>query len=143
MSAQGALGRRGLPSRRHRLLLVAVLVVGFAVLAISALKGTLSYYRTPTELKNQGVSGQQVRLSGMVVPGSVRQNGGDVSFVMTDGAADIHVRSTAEPPDTFRAGQGALVVGRMRSGSVFQATSVIVRHSNVYRAASPSRGSRR
>lgn len=142
MSAQRALRRRRLPSRRHRLLLVAVLAVGAAVLAISALKGTLTYYRTPTELKNQGVTGQQVRLSGIVVRGSVRQNGGGIRFVMTDGATDVNVRSSAEPPHTFRAGQGALVIGRMRSRSVFQATEVVVRHSNEYRAASPSRGSR-
>ena len=126
------------PSRRHRLLLVGVLAVAILIVAMSALKGTLTYYRTPTELKQQGPTGQQVRLSGLVEPGTVRQNGGGVTFVITDGATNLTVDSTAEPPDTFRAGQGALVIGRLQSTNVFRATEVVVRHSNQYRAASPS-----
>jgi cytochrome c-type biogenesis protein CcmE len=133
--------RRRLTRRRLTLgLVVAVVLLGVGLLSASALQGTFTYYKTPTELLGTAVrSDQSVRLGGMVQPGSVHHHGDVVRFVVTDGANDIDVVSHGTPPSTFRGGQGTVVVGHYlgsrASGALFRADTVEVRHSNQYRAA--------
>jgi cytochrome c-type biogenesis protein CcmE len=110
---------------------VGVLAVLLA--AASQLEGTLTFYKTPTELA-ASPSASVVRVGGLVVEGSVHRHGGVISFVLTDGADDLKVRSTIQPPGTFRGGQGAVVEGKLGEDGVFVASSVVVRHSNQYRA---------
>lgn len=141
MTTQPLPGRR--PTRRRltrrRLTLgvaVAVVLLGVGLLSASALQGTFTYYKTPTELMGTAVrSDQSVRLGGLVEPGTVRHHGDVVRFVVTDGANDIDVVSHGTPPSTFRGGQGAVVVGHYVDGRIFRADTVEVRHSNQYRAA--------
>ena len=125
------------PRRRRSLIaIVAVVVLGVGLLSASALQGTFTYYRTPTELMSTAVrADQSVRLGGMVQPGSVRHHADVVRFVVTDGANDVRVVSHGTPPSTFRGGQGTVVVGHYVEGRIFRADSVEVRHSNQYRAA--------
>jgi cytochrome c-type biogenesis protein CcmE len=115
---------------------VAVVLIGVGLLSASALQGTFTYYKTPSELMSTAVrSDESVRLGGMVEPGSVHYRGDVVRFVVTDGANDIAVVSHGTPPSTFRGGQGTVVTGHYVDGKVFRADSVEVRHSNQYRAA--------
>jgi cytochrome c-type biogenesis protein CcmE len=112
-----------------------VALAGVVVLAASGFQDTLTYYRTPTEVaQDHPPPDQRFRVGGMVVPGSVERDGGEVSFVLTDGATDIDVVSTGTPPKTFRAGQGAVVEGLLSEPGTFHADRVLVRHSNEYRA---------
>lgn len=133
------------PVARRRRIRLPLLVVGLAlvavivVLAVSAMQGTVTYYRTPSELATgRPQPGAHLRLGGMVVPGSVHGQGVHVRFTLTDGAHDVRVIVTSAPPSDFRAGQGAVVEGTMRSRSVFVADRVLVRHSNEYRPPSPA-----
>lgn len=121
-------GRRG-----PLLLLGLVLAVAVVVIATSGFKSTLTYYKTPTDLiTNPPGAGQHLRLGGLVETGTVHHHDATVRFVLTDGAQEIPVVSTGTPPQTFRAGQGAVVEGVLGSGGVFRANTVIVRHSNQY-----------
>jgi cytochrome c-type biogenesis protein CcmE len=61
----------------------------------------------------------------------------DLRFTVTDGARDVQVHSTGAPPQMFRDGMGVIVEGRYGSGGVFEATSLMVKHSNEYRAPEP------
>lgn len=129
--------RRRWTRRRVSLgVVVAVVLIGVGLLSASALQGTFTYYKTPSELMSTAVrSDESVRLGGMVEPGSVHYRGDVVRFVVTDGANDIAVVSHGTPPSTFRGGQGTVVTGHYVDGKVFRADSVEVRHSNQYRAA--------
>jgi cytochrome c-type biogenesis protein CcmE len=49
----------------------------------------------------------------------------------------VPVRATGAPPQMFRAGIGVIVEGRFHKNGVFQATNLMVRHSNEYRAPPP------
>lgn len=135
--------RRRLTRRRLTLgVVVAVVLLGVGLLSASALQGTFTYYKTPTELMGTAVrSDQSVRLGGLVEPGSIRHHGDVVRFVVTDGANDVDVVTHGTPPSTFRGGQGAVVVGHLVDGrtSLFRADTVEVRHSNQYRAARTAR----
>jgi cytochrome c-type biogenesis protein CcmE len=113
-------------------LAVAVLA-GVALLAAGAMKGTLTYYETPTDLVTRPPSTtESVRVGGLVTAGTVRHRGPVVRFVLTDGAHDLDVVTDGTPPSTFRGGAGAVVEGHVGTSGVFHATRVLVRHSNEY-----------
>ena len=125
-------GRARRPGRAPLVVLVVVAVVGVVLVAMSAMQGTLTYYRTPSELLSDPPA-QAVRVGGLVVAGTVIHHGATVRFVLTDGAHDVTVVTDGAPPATFRAGQGAVVEGHLLTGGLFRADQVIVRHSNQYR----------
>lgn len=121
------------PGRGRLALLGLVVLVAVVVVAASGFKGTLTYYKTPTDIvSSPPLNNQHLRVGGLVVKGSVHHHGAVVRFELTDGAHDLNVVSTGTPPRTFRAGQGAVVEGRLASGGIFRADRVLVRHSNQY-----------
>jgi cytochrome c-type biogenesis protein CcmE len=121
------------------LVLVAVVLVVVAYLAFSSIGSALVYYLTPTELLDRGEAGigQTVRLGGQVADGSVSGPATDLTFVITDGDAEITVHSTVAPTRSFREGTGAVVEGQLGSDGVFEATQVIVKHDENYQAPEP------
>lgn len=120
--------------RRRAAVLGVVVVAAVGVIAAGGFEHTLTYYRTPSEvIKQPPPAGQDLRVGGMVLPGSVVHRGLRYSFVITDGARDLHVVSDTAPPKTFRAGQGTVVDGFLSPDGVFHANQVLVRHSNVYK----------
>jgi cytochrome c-type biogenesis protein CcmE len=61
----------------------------------------------------------------------------DLRFVVMDsGGQSVNVHSTGAPPQMFRDGMGVVVEGRFQHG-LFQATNLMVKHSNEYRAPKP------
>ncbi|MEX0429326.1 cytochrome c maturation protein CcmE [Nocardioides sp. DS6] len=122
---------RGWRARLPLLVLVLAVVVAVSLLATAGAEGTLTYYRTPSELL-AAPSSHQVRLGGLVVDGSIHRHDGTVRFALTDGKQQVEVVSRTVPPQTFRAGQGAVVNGTLDDRGVFEARSVVVRHDNQY-----------
>jgi cytochrome c-type biogenesis protein CcmE len=121
------------------LVLVAVVLVVVAYLAFSSIGSALVYYLTPTELIDRGEAavGETVRLGGQVATGSVSGPATDLTFVLTDGDAEITVHSTVAPTRSFREGSGAVVEGALGTDGVFEATQVIVKHDENYEAPAP------
>lgn len=124
----------GWRARLPLLVLVVAVVVGVSLLATAGAEGTLTYYRTPSEVL-AAPSSHQVRLGGLVVAGSIHRSGGTVRFALTDGKHQVEVVSDVVPPQTFRPGQGAVVQGTLDDHGVFDAHSVVVRHDNQYKPA--------
>lgn len=125
--------------RPGRLALVAVLLAGGGLLVTSALRDTLTYYRTPGEVLTDPDAGRHpVRLGGEVVPGSLRHDGDLVVFRLADADRQVTVRQRGVPPETFREGEDAVVEGRLGTDGVFDADRVLVRHGNEYRPFSPA-----
>jgi cytochrome c-type biogenesis protein CcmE len=119
-------------------------LAGVGLFAASAMKGTLTYYETPTDLVTRPPStSQSVRVGGLVTAGTVHHHGPVVRFVLTDGAHDLPVVTDGTPPATFRGGAGAVVEGHVSGSGVFRATRVIVRHSNQYHPPRAGKGSAR
>jgi cytochrome c-type biogenesis protein CcmE len=121
------------------LVLVSVVLVVVGYLAFSSIGSALVYYLTPTELLARGDEGigQTVRLGGQVATGSVSGPATDLTFVLTDGEADITVHSTVAPTRSFREGTGAVVEGALGESGIFEATQVIVKHDENYQAPEP------
>jgi cytochrome c-type biogenesis protein CcmE len=118
-----------------------VLVLVFAWLLFGGLEKNVVFFLTPKELLAKGRDGVgvPVRLGGQVKPGSMTWDAKtlDLRFTVTDGAKEIPVHSTGAPPQMFRDGMGVVVEGRVGQGGVFQATNLMVKHSNEYRAPKP------
>ena len=121
-------------------LILTLLIVlgGFGYLIYGGLDDNLVYFLTPSELQAKGDSAQDkpVRLGGMVVPGTVKWDAQaiDLRFTLADTKGKIDVHSRKAPPQMFREGQGVVVEGRLNRSGVFESTSLMVKHSNEYKA---------
>ncbi|MGB9041462.1 MAG: cytochrome c maturation protein CcmE, partial [Pseudolabrys sp.] len=102
--------------KRRRLVLIGaslgVLIVA-AVLVLSALRDSIVFFNSPTDVAEKHISsGTRMRIGGLVKPGSIER--GDnllVRFAVTDGKTDIRVRYNGIVPDLFREGQGVVAEG--------------------------------
>jgi len=123
---------------------VGALLIGFGYLLYGGIGDNLVYYLTPSELEARGDAAYEtsVRLGGVVIPESVRWDADalDLRFRVGDGTSELEVHSTGAPPQMFRDGIEVLVEGRLASSGVFESTSLMVKHSNEYRA--PEEGQR-
>jgi cytochrome c-type biogenesis protein CcmE len=114
-----------------------VFVAAFAYLLYGGIGDNLVYFLTPSELLAKGAKAYDtpLRLGGQVVPGSVHWDAPsvDLRFVMQDGKAQVPVHSRGAPPQMFRDGIGVVVEGRYSQNGTFEATNLLVKHSNEYR----------
>ncbi len=127
------------PRTRKRVgigLSVAVILGAFGYLLWGGIGNNLVYFLTPTELYAKGTSAidTPVRLGGMIEANSVVWDAQklDLRFKVTDGTKEVAVHSTGAPPSMFRPGIGVIVEGRYGKDGVFNATNLMVRHSNEY-----------
>ena len=127
--------------RRWALVAAGILIATFAWLLYGGLDKNIVFFLTPRELLAKGAAGYDVpvRLGGQVKPASVKWNEKalDLQFVVTDGMGQITVHTSGAPPQMFRDGMGVVVEGRYCHNGVFQATNLMVKHSNEYRPPKP------
>jgi len=115
-----------------------VIVAAFTWMIFGGLRNNVVFFLTPQELLAKGTEGVDVpvRLGGQVKPDSKEWDPAtlDLRFTVTDLKDTIRVKSTGSPPQMFREGIGVIVEGRLGRDGVFHATSLMVKHSNEYRA---------
>jgi cytochrome c-type biogenesis protein CcmE len=124
-------------SRRFMIGAFAVAAAAFGVIAYSGINKNLVYYWTPSELTANGrkAYGANIRLGGMVVPGSIRKLGGSaVEFDVKDSHEVVRVKTSTVPPQMFRENIGVVVEGTMVPGGYFKSTRLMVSHNNEYQA---------
>jgi cytochrome c-type biogenesis protein CcmE len=127
--------------RRWLIVAAAILVATFGWLLYGGLDKNVVYFLTPKELRAKGPAGYEVpvRLGGQVKPASVKWDAQalNLTFVITDGATEVPVHARGAPPQMFRDGMGVVVEGRYARNGMFEATNLMVKHSNEYRAPRP------
>jgi cytochrome c-type biogenesis protein CcmE len=105
-----------------------------AVLVLTALKDSIVFFNSPTDVVEKQVQpGTRIRLGGLVKPGTVQR--GDelaVRFEVTDGKSAIAVHYQGVLPDLFREGQGVIAEGALQPGGAFKADSVLAKHDEKY-----------
>ncbi|HWQ95594.1 MAG TPA: cytochrome c maturation protein CcmE, partial [Gammaproteobacteria bacterium] len=69
---------------------------------------------------------------GLVKEGSVKRNGTEVQFAITDTAQTITVRYTGILPDLFKEGKGVVAQGQLQGDGVFAAREVLAKHDENY-----------
>src|SRR5256886_13104041 len=86
---------------------VGVAALGIAAaLVLSAFQKNLVFFFTPSQVAaNEAPQGRSFRIGGMVVPGSLKREGVDVEFTVTDTAKSMRVTYRGQLPDLFREGK--------------------------------------
>jgi cytochrome c-type biogenesis protein CcmE len=115
---------------------IAVVAAALAYMIYAGVTQSAVYFVTPSELSAAPIPGKVYRLGGMVEKGTVRWTPAtlDLSFSLTDGQARLPVRHHGTPPDLFGEGRGAVVEGRWTSAGYFEATQILAKHSEEYKA---------
>ena len=104
-----------------------------AALVLSAFQKNLVFFFTPTQVAaNEAPLGRTFRIGGMVEKGSVRREGVDVRFVVTDTAKSMPVVYRGQLPDLFREGKGVVAQGELGTDGVFRAREVLAKHDENY-----------
>ena len=124
-------------TRRQRRLVLIGLALGIlgvaAALVLSALRDTIVFFHSPTEIAEKSIQpGTRIRIGGLVKEGSVRRNGLQVRFDVTDGARSLPVVFSGVLPDLFREGQGVVAEGALESSQLFRADTVLAKHDENY-----------
>lgn len=124
--------------RRQRLFLVLFLLTGAGVavsLTLFALQQNINLFYSPTEIAGgRAPVGQNIRVGGLVVPGSVWRDPDSlqVRFSLTDEGEQIVVHFDGILPDLFREGQGIVALGRLEQEGHVHASEVLAKHDETY-----------
>jgi cytochrome c-type biogenesis protein CcmE len=127
-------------TRRLKLLIgAAVIAACVGYLIYGGIQETIVYFVTPSELHAKGTSayGKALRLGGLVREGSWAKEPSTLlhTFELVDHTSTVKVAFRGIPPDLFGEGRGALVEGSYGPDGVFQAKTILAKHSEEYKAA--------
>ena len=118
---------------------IAAIALGVAALGtatalvLTAFEQNLVFFFTPSQVAaNEAPQGRTFRIGGMVLPGSVKRDGVEVRFVVTDTAKTIPVLYRGALPDLFREGKGVVAQGQLGADGVFTAKEVLAKHDENY-----------
>jgi cytochrome c-type biogenesis protein CcmE len=129
----------------------AVIVGTIAWLAFTGYGANKSYYVTIAELGGLGDKAyhSQLRVEGFVQPGSIDQNGTNVTFLLnefeshnpkapTGRLLKVIYKGSEPPPDTFKDNSQALAEGTYGRDGQFHATVLQAKCASKYAPAQPS-----
>ena len=122
--------------RHKRIAAIAAGVVALGIataLVLTAFQKNLVFFFTPSQVAaNEAPQGKTFRIGGMVLEGSVKRDGVDVRFSVTDTAKAIPVVYRGALPDLFREGKGVVAQGQLGADGVFRAREVLAKHDENY-----------
>ena len=123
------------PKRKRLWLLVASLAtLGVAAtLVLTALNDNIVFFYSPSQLADKKPApDRRLRIGGLVEQGSVRKDGQEVRFKVTDLKRSVDVVYRGLLPDLFREGQGVIAEGSLAASGVFTASEVLAKHDENY-----------
>ena len=111
------------------IVLIAIGFLGYQGFVYSA-----TYYYTVSEFAEQQSSfaDKNVRVAGNVTDGTIVRQGTNLKFTMSDGPNDLKVVYKGVIPDTFKAGIQAVVLGKLNSEGIFEATELLAKCPSKY-----------
>jgi cytochrome c-type biogenesis protein CcmE len=123
--------------QRHKR--IAWIALGLAALGVasalvlSAFNKNLVFFFSPTQVAaKEAPLGRTFRIGGIVAPGSVKRDGVDVRFVVTDTAQNLPVVYRGQLPDLFREGKMVVAQGQLGEDGAFHAREVLAKHDENY-----------
>ena len=123
--------------RRHKR--IAFIVVGLAGLGLaaylvaSAFRNNLVFFFSPSDVaERKAPVGRTFRIGGLVQEGTLKRDGLNVQFTVTDTASSIPVVYNGILPDLFKEGRGCVAQGKIGTDGVFHADEVLAKHDENY-----------
>ena len=123
------------PRQKRATIIVGILAaVGVATaLVLNAFSSNLVFFYSPSQVAaHEAPEGRPFRVGGMVTAGSVRRDGVDVVFTVTDLVKSLQVHYHGPLPDLFKEGKGVVAEGKLGSDGVFTAREVLAKHDENY-----------
>tara|TARA_B100001939_G_C16885378_1_gene592824 strand:+ start:895 stop:1290 length:396 start_codon:yes stop_codon:yes gene_type:complete len=121
--------------RKKRLQKVLLIILGASVgifLILYSLNNKLDYFYTASDFKNANFSeNRRVKLGGMVLEGSVKQNKDGIIFSVTDYKETVNVYYAGIVPDLFKEGSGVVALGYINK-DILIADQVLAKHDENY-----------
>jgi cytochrome c-type biogenesis protein CcmE len=120
--------------KRFAWIALGLVALGIATaLVLSAFNKNLVFFFTPSQVAaKEAPVGRTFRIGGMVVPGSVKREGVQVHFLVTDTAKTMPVVFSGQLPDLFKEGKGVVAQGQLGADGVFKAREVLAKHDENY-----------
>ena len=123
--------------RRHKritFILIGLAGLGLAAfLVASAFRNNLVFFFSPTDVvAKKAPVGRTFRVGGLVQEGTLKRDGLNVQFTVTDTAASIPVVYNGILPDLFKEGRGCVAQGKIDASGVFHAEQVLAKHDENY-----------
>jgi cytochrome c-type biogenesis protein CcmE len=120
--------------KRRRLYFVLLGLLGLGAgtaLVLTAFQDNIVFFFSPTDIAAKPLCERRCTIGGLVATGSLKKEGQNVSFDVTDTVETVSVKYVGILPDLFREGQGVVAEGRMTNG-VFMASNVLAKHDENY-----------
>ena len=115
---------------------ITLIVLTVAYLAYLGAQESKSYYATIKQLHAMGDDAykKNLRVSGNVLPGSIKMSGPQADFVMIEDGETLHVvyKGSEPPPDTFKDNAQALAEGSFSRDGVFHAKQIQAKCASKY-----------
>jgi cytochrome c-type biogenesis protein CcmE len=122
--------------RHKRLAVIGGIVASVAVaagLVLNAFQSNLVFFYSPSQVvAKEAPAGRTFRVGGLVKEGSVKRNGTEVQFAVTDTAQTMQVKYVGILPDLFKEGKGVVAQGQVGADGVFVAREVLAKHDENY-----------
>jgi cytochrome c-type biogenesis protein CcmE len=117
---------------------IGIMAIAIIAIAMTQLSSNVVYFFTPEEAQAKAaeITGQNIKVGGMVVPGSVQWKAEtlDLAFTISDlKNHEIRISHRGTPPDMFKEGQGVVVEGSIApDGNSITSRKLMVKHSEEY-----------
>ena len=114
---------------------IAVIAVTVSYLVYAGVKDTMVYYLTVEELRDRvpSVFDDRVRVSGMVVPGTIERNTGEpLRFTVTDGGETMDITYEGIVPDIFKDDVEVVIEGVYTRDNIFVADTLLAKCPTKY-----------
>ncbi len=90
------------------------------------------FFYSPSQVaQHEAPTGRAFRIGGMVEKGTLKRDGTDVRFVVTDTAKSVPVHYVGILPDLFKEGKGVVAQGRLEGGT-FRRAEILAKHDENY-----------
>ena len=122
--------------RRLLITIIIILTLGLATkLILMALEDNIVYFYTPNDLIEKFGDTKniqnKIRIGGLVLENSIKKEGKQTIFMITDRKKEVKVVFKGPLPDLFREGQGIVAEGMFQNNN-FIASEVLAKHDENY-----------
>ncbi len=122
--------------KKRAFLLAAFLAISVIsiFLILSALNKNVLYFKSPTDIKSsQDLDyNKKFRVGGMVKINTLKINGNEIKFIITDFKNEIKVSYKGTIPNLFGEGKGVVAEGKLQDKKFFLADRILAKHDENY-----------
>tara|TARA_Y100001954_G_C15552280_1_gene474407 strand:+ start:277 stop:705 length:429 start_codon:yes stop_codon:yes gene_type:complete len=122
---------------KNRLLIflsIFAITVILTIFLFKTLRNNVLYFYSPSEVNrsDENAFRNNIRLGGMVKPGSVETDKNEIKFIVTDYKKEIIVTYRGTVPALFAEGKGVVAEGKLKDKNFFLAKRILAKHDENY-----------